>query len=324
MDHPSSSASVSVVIPTRGRPELLKRCLQALTDQEYPADRFEVVVVEDGGPGPAGQVVGELAGRPTMRYVPVPRGGPAAARNAGWRLARGEIVAFTDDDTVPDRRWIAEAVRSFADGADAVSGRTIVPIPPRPTDAQRNTRGLEQATFATCNAFCRRGWLERVGGFDPRFTRAYREDSDLEFTLLDAGAGIVHNDAAIVYHPPRAERPFVSLKHQRNQFFDPLLYRKHRRRFRGCIRAAPPWRHYAITAAQAASLLGLVVGHRSVARVAGIAWISMVGHFCVQRLRGADLSVDHVAEMALTSVLIPPLAIYWRLRGAWAFRVPFL
>jgi glycosyltransferase involved in cell wall biosynthesis len=317
---------VSVVIPTHRRPDLLARCLRALMDQEYPSDRFDVVVVEDGGPDSGERVVRDLGdGAPiSIRYVPVPRGGPAAARNAGWRLAQGEIIAFTDDDTIPDPAWIAAAVRSFALGADAVSGRTIVPLPPRPTDAERNVTGLERATFATCNAFCRRELLERVGGFDARFTRAYREDSDLEFTLRAAGASVVGNVDAVVCHPPRPERPFASLRQQRNQRFDALLYRKHPRAFRRFIRARPPWRYYAITAAQIASLPAAALGRPRVAVAATALWVALAGRFCAERLRGTSPRPAHLVEMAITSALIPPIAVYWRLRGAWEFRVRFL
>lgn len=319
--------TVSVVIPTYRRPELLRRCLDALLCQEYPVNRLEVIVVEDGGPGPAERVVNELRSAGTrvrLDYAWVTPSGPGAARNAGWRRARGEVIAFTDDDTVPDRRWVLEGARAILAGADAVSGRTVVPLTSRPTDAERNTRGLENATFATCNAFCRRVWLERVGGFDPRFRRAYREDSDLEFTLLDAGARIVRHDAALVVHPPRPERPLVSLKQQRNQMYDALLYRKHPRRFRAQIRRRPPWRHYLITGAQVGSLAAAVLGRPTAGGALTAFWLALVGQFFARRAHGASRAPGHLLELAVTSALIPPVAVYWRLRGAWTFRVRFL
>lgn len=318
---------VSVVIPTRGRPELLARCLQFLLRQDYPSDRLEIVVVEDGGTGSAEMVLADV--RPAcpqidLRYVRIPPSGPAAARNRGWRLARGAIIAFTDDDTLPERRWLAEGVRPFAKGAGAVSGQTRVPLPRRPTDYQRNVRGLERAPFATCNALCRRELLEAVGGFDERFTRAYREDSDLQFALLDAGARIVRHEAAVVHHPAPPGPPFVSLRLQRNQFFDALLYRKHPERFRTYISRHPPWRHYLITAAQLSSVLAAFSGRRRIAVLSGAVWLALVAQFFARRVRGALPTLGHVAEMGITSVLIPPVAVYWRLRGAWAFRVHFL
>src|SRR5690242_2657594 len=100
MSAPSVSPSISVVIPTHGRPELLHRCLDALMAQEYPAERVEILVVEDGGPGASADVVlGIQARHPDrcVRYLAVEQGGPGAARNAGLRHASGDIIAFTDD-----------------------------------------------------------------------------------------------------------------------------------------------------------------------------------------------------------------------------------
>lgn len=329
---PSGAASValprvSVVVPTRRRPELLRRCLEALLRQAYPADRLEIVVVEDGGPGEAGPVVAELRAHHRighLHYRAVPPGGPAAARNAGWRAARGDVIAFTDDDTLPDPGWLRAGVQAILDGADAVSGRNVVPLPPRPTDAERNVQGLERATFATCNVLVRRSWLERVGGFDPRFRRAYREDSDLEFRLLDAGARIARAEGAVVVHPPRPERPFASLRQQQGQLYDALLYREHPERFRATIRKHPPFGYYAIALGQAGSLLALLLGRPRLAGLLALAWLTLVARFYRRRARGTSSDPGHRAELAVTSALIPPVAVYWRLRGAWAFRVPFL
>jgi GT2 family glycosyltransferase len=318
--------SISVVIPTHGRPELLRRCLDAVLVQAYPPDCVEIVVVEDGGPGDAAPVVRELQGRPAaprLRYRAVRQGGPGAARNAGLAHAQGDVIAFTDDDTVPDRRWLAAGVAALSNGADAVSGRTIVPLSDQPTDAEANVQGLERATFATCNVLVKRQWLDRVGGFDPRFRRAYREDSDLEFRLLDAGARIARVDDAIVVHPPRPEPPFASLRQQRNQVYDALLFKKHPTRFRATIRKRPPSIYYAITLGQIGAILAVARQRPRLALLTNALWVTLVGRFFLQRVRHRSRSPEHVAELAVTSALIPPLAVYWRLRGAWAFRVAF-
>lgn len=318
---------VSVVVPTHRRPDLLRRCIEAVLAQEYPADRVEIVVVEDGGPGDGEGVVADLReGRPDarLRYLAVEQGGPGAARNAGWRMAGGEVIAFTDDDTVPDPQWLRAGLQAIQDGADAVSGRTVVPLSDTPTDAETNVQGLERATFATCNVLVRRTWLERVGGFDPRFRRAYREDSDLEFRLLDAGARVVRAAGAVVVHPPRQERPFASLRQQRNQLYDALLYRKHPARFRATIRRHPPFIYYAITLGQIGGTFTVLLGRPRLALLATALWVTLVGRFFARRAHGRSQRASHLAELAMTSVLIPPVAVFWRIRGAWMFRVPFL
>src|SRR4051812_39670363 len=99
----------SVVVPTYRRPDLLDRCLSALVAQDFDPAACEVIVADDAAGDETRRQVEKWAGasRFALRYVAVgPPHGPAAARNAGWRAARGEVVAFTDDDCVPDPGWL--------------------------------------------------------------------------------------------------------------------------------------------------------------------------------------------------------------------------
>jgi glycosyltransferase involved in cell wall biosynthesis len=324
---PSMAPEVSVVLPTYRRPALLRRCLVALRHQTYPASLAEVIVVEDGGPGGGQAVVREVTGEASplvVRYLAVPHGGPAAARNAGWRAARGRVIAFTDDDAEPEPGWLEAGMRAVDAGADVVTGRTLVPVAGVPTDAELNVQALERGTFLTCNAFCRRVLLEAVGGFDPRFGVAYREDSDLEFALLETGARLVREPRAVVCHPARPAPLFSSLGRQRNQQFDALLYKKHPALFRARIRRRPPCRHYLATACLGATLLALAGGRRRLALAPGSVWLLLTAAFLGERLHSTRHTPIDLLDMALTSLLIPPLAVYWRLRGAWHYRVPFL
>ena len=284
---------VSVVVPTCGRPDLLRRCLAALERQSLPSEAYEVIVSDD-----------------TER-----RSGPAAARNRGWRRSRAPIVAFTDDDTVPDPRWLEEGVAAIRRGADAAVGRTAMPICGTPTDYERNESGLERAEFFTANCFLRRGVLERLGGFDESFRLPWREDSDLHFRLLEGGFRIGKAERAIVVHPVRPAPWGVSLRQQKKVVFDALLFRKHPRLYRERIRAAPRWDYYAI-------VVSLVAGIFFPWALA--LWAALSARFCVQRLRGTSKAPAHILEMIVTSMLIPPLAVFWRLVGALRYRVAFV
>lgn len=324
---------VSVVIATKLRPQLLRRCLEALLKQTLAPERYEVLVVDDGRSEPTRSVVAELAARagprgPLLRYLqPGLTQGPAGARNAGWRASRAPVIAFTDDDTLPEPAWLAEGLKALA--ADhgmpvvAAAGQVVVPVGERPTDHARMTQGLERAEFATANAFVRRTALQQVGGFDERFTRAWREDSDLHFSLLALGA-VVLAPAARVVHPVRRVRWGVSLGQQANVQFDALLYKKHRRLFRERIRRRPPWLYVAIAAATLAAPVALAADAPRAAAACGLAAAAGIGLFAARRLRGASLHPSHVAEMLLTSVAIPYLALFWRLVGAWRYRVAYL
>lgn len=324
---------VSVVIPTFRRHGLLQRCLAAVLAQRLEQGRGEVVVVDDGHEDAVRGLVDATAragaGSWTVRYLrPAAGRGPAVARNCGWRAARGEVIAFTDDDTVPQPGWLAEGLAALQAHPDwaALCGRISVPRAKtrRPTDHERMTIGLESAQFATANAFVRRAALERVDGFDERFTRAWREDSDLQFRLMQQVGPVGRSDRAVVLHPVRAERWGISLKQQRNTFFDALLFKKHPRLYRARIRAMPPWNYYLIVGLAVAAPMLLWWGSDGAAATAAVLLVLLWLQFAWQRLRHTTRAPAHLAEMLVTSALIPFLSVYWRLRGAIRFRVLFL
>ncbi len=260
----------------------------------------------------------------TLRCVATAGGrGPAAARNAGWRAAGGEVIAFTDDDCVPEPGWLSAGVAALADGAVGASGRIVMPLPAVPTDYERNAAGLTRGEFVTANCFYRREALAAVGGFDERFTMAWREDSDLFFTLLERGGRLVFAPNAVVVHPVRPAHWGVSLGQQRKSLFNALLYKKHPTLYRQRIQRAPPWAYYGTVGAGLVAIGG-AVGGRRVGLGGAWLWLALTGRFCAKRLRGTSRAPRHVAEMVLTSALIPPLAVSWRLRGAVKFRVLFL
>ncbi len=325
---------VSVVIPTYRRPALLRRCLEGVLAQRLPAGAYEVVVVDDGHDDATLDAVDALAATlpdgPALRYLRPSRGrGPAVARNAGWRAARGAVVAFTDDDTVPQPDWLSAGSRALAAHPDwsGLCGRVVVPLAPpqprRPTDHELMTLGLETAEFVTANAFVRRAALLRVDGFDERFTRAWREDSDLQFRLLQLGA-VGRADDAVVLHPARAERWGICLRQQKNALFEALLYKKHPRLYRERIDPAPPWHYYGVVVLSAGAVEAAAAGLAMPALAAGGLALALVLRFAARRLRRTSRAPAHVAEMLATSAVIPFLSVYWRLRGAWQFRVPFL
>lgn len=201
-----SGRSWSVVVPTRGRPGQLERCLAALERcaWEIPC---EVLVVDDD---PACSAKG-VCRRPGIdRYLTSGGRGPAAARNAGARAASGELVAFTDDDCEPDAGWLAALdARLRANPGAAAAGHTLNVASRLPAEAsQIVVRALERSgssasgrSFAASNnvAFPREPLLE-LGGFDESFPLPAGEDRDLcdrwaavEWLLLDAPDAVVRH-----------------------------------------------------------------------------------------------------------------------------------
>ncbi|HEY9196938.1 MAG TPA: glycosyltransferase, partial [Mucilaginibacter sp.] len=190
---------ISVVIPTYQRPALLSKCLKSLQSQLLNKREFEVIVVSDGPDQETAALVNKFTTLINIRYFALPqKKGPAAARNLGWLNAKASVVAFTDDDCKPDNFWLT-AILSHADPnrAQAFTGRVIVPRSPRPTDYELNTAGLETACFVTANCACTKLALYVTGGFDERFSMAWREDSDLEFKLLSHNIPVQRIDQAV-------------------------------------------------------------------------------------------------------------------------------
>jgi hypothetical protein len=331
----TATPRLSVVMPTYKRPDLLTRCLDRLVNQSLPGDAYEIIVVDDGQTDDSRAVVEAFAarteGRPAVRYLrPLGTRGPAAARNRGWREARAPLVAFTDDDTEPDRDWLLEAERAMQTPAAgrlqrmAVAGRVVVPTGERPTDHERMTKGLEDAEFVTANAIVRRCALEAIGGFDERFKRAWREDSDLHFGLLDHFGEVSRADKAIVVHPVRQAPWGISLRQQENSAFEALLYKKHPALYRQKILQFRPWLYYGIVGATVAMLGCLLAAQWRWAALAAVLALAGIATFALRRLKGASHTPEHVWEMVATSFAIPYLSIYWRLAGAWRFRFPLI
>jgi len=329
----SNTIRVSVVVPTCGRMDLLDRCLDALTRQTLAANAYEVIVVDDE---PNHNTLHLVAGWRTRTLERGPRlvylansgmHGAAAARNLGWRAAQGAVVAFTTDDAVPAGAWLAEALDLFGDEVDVLCGAVDM-APARaqrhpPAAAAPGSADAPGSALCLANCLCRKRLLERLDGFDERFSEACRDDADLHFRLLGAGARIVQAPQAQVVLPLPPAPWGASLAQARRAVFDALLYKKHPRLYREHIRPTPPWDDY-LTAGALLVLLGaLLAGNVLLASLAGLAWLALTARLCRRRLAGSAHTAAHLAEVVVTSALLPPLAVFWRLAGAVRYRVRF-
>ena len=250
----------TIVVPTIGRPSL-DALLRALAGASGPRPA-ELVLVDDRPSGPSWQP--PIDGLPPVRVVRTGGGGPARARNLGWRTARTEWIAFLDDDVVPDPDWYERLAADLADlPADVAGsqGRVRVPLPTdrRPTDWERGTAGLATSSWITADLAYRRAALAAVGGFDERFPRAFREDSDLALRIMDTGARLVRVQRRIT-HPVRPVDRWVSVRVQAGNADDVLMRRLHGPTWRERADAALGRRpqHLAVTAA-ALTAVGLAV-----------------------------------------------------------------
>jgi HAD superfamily hydrolase (TIGR01662 family) len=307
----------AVVVPTIGRPSLAV-LLDALASGSGPRPA-ELVVVDDR---PSGEPLRlDRPGLPPVRVVRTGGGGPARARNLGWRVARSEWIAFLDDDVVPDPDWFARLETDLAGlGADVAGsqGRVRVPLPEdrRPTDWERGTAGLATSAWITADLAYRRAALAAVGGFDERFPRAFREDSDLALRVMDTGRRLVRGQRWIT-HPVRPVDRWISLRVQAGNADDVLMRRLHGPDWR--TRAEAPLgrrpQHLAVTGAALAAV-GLLAARRPrAAAPAAAGWLAGTAEFAWRRIAPGPRDRAETTTMALTSAAIPPLATWHWLRG---------
>ena len=219
---PGDRLLASVIIPTKDRPELLLRCVEAVLAQEVEVD-FEVLVVNDAG-CPVSTFI-----RSQLRVIVIegPGRGPAAARNAGLAEASGDIVLFTDDDAVPQEGWIRAALSALADAPEAVgvAGRVESPsFDPLYEHSVRSDGAV--GNYITCNIAYRRAALVQVGGFDEGFPYPAAEDRDLGYRMETVGPVLFSSEMQVV-HGPRPVKVKDFLGWARHIESEWLLHRKH-------------------------------------------------------------------------------------------------
>lgn len=257
---------ISVVVATRDRVERVARLLGSLRAQTLSPRQFEVVVVNDGSRDRTAELLREEGARGELRLTWVSRstsGGPAVARDLGWRRSAAARVAFTDDDCVASETWLENLLEAFERHPDAIiQGRTD------PDPAELDRIGLFSRTvsvtelgphYQTCNIAYPREWLIRLDGFDRSFRRA-GEDSDLAWRALEGGAEVSFAADARVYHAVNDLGPLGALRSALRWSDAMAAIGRHPGLRRLDLRYGIFWRrsHALLTLA----VIGLVVGRR--------------------------------------------------------------
>jgi len=241
---------ISVIIPSHGRPVQLAACLRSVMQSDFPPDRFEVLVVDDGNADRLEGRVARPAGAAEVRWVRLSENlGPAAARNAGASAARGSYLAFIDDDCLADPAWLARLFAyAAADSGAAVGGRLVngggslyCAADQAILDAvyaYYNADPSQARFFSTANLAVPADAFLEAGGFDP----SYRTSEDREFCArwLAGGRRMVYAAEAVVVH---AATSSLARFWRRHYAFGEGAYRfrnRHTRSPHDLIRLEPP------------------------------------------------------------------------------------
>jgi HAD superfamily hydrolase (TIGR01662 family) len=316
--------ATTVVVPSVGRPSL-RVLLGALAASSGPRPEAVIVVDDRSGDLPLEETLADID-LPGLRVVRSGGGGPAKARNIGWRLSRTPWVSFLDDDVVPAPDWLDRLADDLAYAGDEVAGtagRVDVPLPAgrRPTDWERSTAGLVAARWITADLAYRRAALAAVGGFDERFPRAFREDADLGLRITRS-VGPITTGVRRITHPVRPTDGWVSVRQQAGNADDALMRRLHGASWRSLV-GAPAGRrpqHLAVTGCAGAAAGLAVTRHRRAAALAGLGWLAGYAEFAWARISPGPRDAREVRRMLLTSALIPFAATWHTARGTWRSR----
>jgi GT2 family glycosyltransferase len=230
------SVKISVIVPTHNRKESLLQLLDSLFLQSIPAETYEVIVVCDGVSDGTNERVRTLCQKhPQLRLVEQPQSGPAAARNAGAKIARGMYLAFTDDDCLAAKEWLGNLMKAL-EGLPAVGveGQTTTIASECTPLTHQVVNDGKIVLMRTCNAACRRDAFTQLGGFEERFPFPHNEDADFAWRLESLGRVSYVPDALII-HPPRPES-FIAkarwVRYFESEFLlfarNPDAYRRHR------------------------------------------------------------------------------------------------
>ena len=207
---PETTLVFSVIVPTHNRPSQLAECLRALADQNFPRDRFEVIVVDDGSTAPLGSIVDSFRHQLALTSLRQDQAGPAAARNTGAQHARGRYLAFTDDDCAPAGDWLSNlenrltrtpnllcggrSVNGLGDNRYSAASQAVIDTV---YGWQPEARNFPQF-FATNNFGLPAELFRQVGGFNASFITS--EDREFCDRWTHHGYAMAYAPEAVVLH----------------------------------------------------------------------------------------------------------------------------
>lgn len=209
---PPSTPPVSVIIPVYNGAATIAACLESVLNQTYPADAYDVIIVENGSTDETSPIVE----RYPVRLFHNRERGPSPARNLGVATSEADVVAFTDADCVADPHWLSELVKPYADPQVGGVGGAILAYahPDRTLVEAFSERQAPLVNFVsgedeflphiyTANASYRRDLLAQIGSFNPHMVTG--EDVDLSWRLqLQTAARLQFAPQAIIYHHHRS------------------------------------------------------------------------------------------------------------------------
>lgn len=238
---------LSVIIPTYNRKDVLRKCLEALYNQRYAKEKYEIILIDDGSSDGTEAMISSLASYSPViaRYFRQENKGPAAARNVGVRNAKGELVLFIGDDIIATPTLLEKHTEThvkYRDQNIAVLGfttwspeikKTLLMNYLEESGAQFGYASIQDRYnvpykyFYTSNISLKRQFLLENGLFDEDFPYAAWEDIELGFRLTKNGLRLILHPEAVGYHYHAVRKKDVKRRFELSGEAASILYRKH-------------------------------------------------------------------------------------------------
>lgn len=227
---------ISVIIPVYNGQNVISNCLKALLNQNYPKNKYEIIVVDDGSTDDTVEIFSKFK---KVRLIKQKHSGPAVARNFGASKSKGDILLFTDADCVQPKDWVRNMIEPFKDEEIAGVSGTYKTLNKGSLIArfagyeiEERHKSLSKKRFldfiGTFSAGYRKKIFQKYGGFDTSFATSSGEDPELSFRMHKAGFKMVFQPKAFVYHRhPDSLYKFLKQKFWRG-YWRVLTYKKHK------------------------------------------------------------------------------------------------
>lgn len=226
---------ISVIIPFYNTGNKIERCANALLNQSYHKNEYEIIFVDDGSTDGTAEIVSKFK---KIRLIKQIHKGPAVARNLGVKNSKGQIILFTDADCIPDKIWIKNMVEPFKNKEVIGVSGTYKTFNKNSLIARfagyeieerhRKLKKQEQIDFiGTFSAAFRKSVFLMANGFDESFPTASGEDPELSFRLEKFGKMIFQPKAFVYHFHPNTLYNFLRQKFYRG-YWRVFLYKKHK------------------------------------------------------------------------------------------------
>ncbi len=185
----NNKIETSIIIPTYNREKILYKCLQALNKQSYPANKFEIIIINDNSTDNTETMINNIKIKPNLIYRNKDHSGPAGARNTGLKIAKGEFIVFIDDDIIVNSAFLDAHIQEQKRNQKVIVHGPVIYTNnlDNPTKEEMKITDFSRSYFATGNVSIRKDYLMKSGLFNENFTEYGWEDLELGIRLKKMG-----------------------------------------------------------------------------------------------------------------------------------------